>query len=279
MSEVPSLRLNDGWIIPQLGLGTVHIENAEAETAIPRAVEIGYRLFDTAARYGNEEGIGAGIRKAACPREELFITSKVRGSDQGYDATLRAFDESTKRLGTNYLDLYLIHWPLPMVNLFVETWRALIELQKEGRVRSIGVSNFKPSHIERLIEETGVTPAVNQIQLDPSRTRPEMRLHNAYRDVITQSWSPLDQGRPSGVLHAREVSEIAASLGKTSAQVVLRWHIQMGLVAIPKTANPDRMRENISIFDFELSEEMLDQLATLDKGDHEVDDSDTYYEV
>jgi 2,5-diketo-D-gluconate reductase A len=278
MTNIPILRLNDGHAIPALGLGTVHMDDACAANVIPTAIDLGYRLIDTASRYGNENGIGEGIRNTRVPRDQLLLTSKVRGRDQGFDATLRAFDESVLRLGTDYLDLYLIHWPLPMLDKYVDTWKALVALQKDGRVRSIGVSNFLPHHIDRLVAETGVVPAVNQVQVDPQRTRPTIREYDHNKGILTESWRPLAGCEANSSHDSPIVTKIAESHNKTNAQVLLRWHVQLGLVPIPKTADSQRLSENIDVFDFSLTTSDMNALTTLDRGDEGADDANTYYE-
>ncbi|WP_341358187.1 aldo/keto reductase [Georgenia sp. M64] len=260
MTTVPLLTLNDGHRLPAIGLGTYPMTDEVAATAVASALRMGYRLVDTAAKYGNEVGVGRGIADSGVPREEVLLTSKLRGQDQGYDETLRAFDASRRDLGVDYLDLYLIHWPLPRVDKFVDTWRALIRLREEGLVRSIGVSNFTVDHLDRLITETGVTPAVNQIELHPAFPQEQMRAAHAERGIITQSWSPLGRAR---LLDAPAIVEAAGHHGVTPAQAVLRWHHQLGAVPIPKSADPERQRENLDIFRFALHEPELDRISAL----------------
>ncbi|GAA3319958.1 MULTISPECIES: aldo/keto reductase [Arthrobacter] len=272
MALAPTVRLNDGNAIPQIGLGTWPLDDAQVATAVVSAVELGYRHVDTAYRYGNEAGVGQGVRDCGVPREELFITTKLDGTHQGRDRAVDGLEGSLKRLGLDYVDLLLIHWPLPQRNEFVSTWETFERLQAEGKVRSIGVSNFKPTHLERLLEETSVVPAVNQIQISPSITRIDQRAFNGSHGIATESYSPLGAGRD--LLNAPVLAAIAKKHGKTPGQVVLRWHVQEGLVAIPKSANPLRMKENLDVFDFALDHDDLSAIATLDAGADAGVDSD-----
>ena len=272
MALAPTVRLNDGNAIPQIGLGTWPLDDAQVATAVVSAVELGYRHVDTAYRYGNEAGVGQGVRDCGVPREELFITTKLDGTHQGRDRAVDGLEGSLKRLGLDYVDLLLIHWPLPQRNEFVSTWETFERLQAEGKVRSIGVSNFKPSHLERLLEETSVVPAVNQIQISPSITRIDERAFNGNHGIATESYSPLGAGRD--LLNAPVLAAIGKKHGKTPGQVVLRWHVQEGLVAIPKSANPLRMKENLDVFDFALDHDDLSAIATLDAGADAGVDSD-----
>jgi len=259
--SVPMITLNDGTKIPQLGLGVWKMPDDEAPGIIISALNNGYRHIDTAAIYGNEVGVGKGIAQSDVARDDIFVTSKLWNDRQGYDETLRAFDESMDKLGFDTLDLYLIHWPMPAKDKFVETWKAFIRLRDEGRVRAIGVSNFLPDHLERLVDETGVTPALNQVELHPRFQQLSQRAAHEKLGIATECWSPLGQGE---VLGEPALIEIASRHGKTAAQVILRWEIQLGLITIPKSSNHDRMRENISVFDFELSMEEMAQIAALD---------------
>ncbi|WP_284980595.1 aldo/keto reductase [Arthrobacter sp. efr-133-TYG-118] len=272
MALAPTVRLNDGNAIPQIGLGTWPLDDAQVATAVVSAVELGYRHVDTAYRYGNEAGVGQGVRDCGIPREELFITTKLDGTHQGRDRAVEGLEGSLSRLGLDYVDLLLIHWPLPQRNEFVSTWETFERLQAEGKVRSIGVSNFKPSHLERLLEETSVVPAVNQIQISPSITRIDERAFNGNHGIATESYSPLGAGRD--LLNAPVLAAIGKKHGKTPGQVVLRWHVQEGLVAIPKSANPLRMKENLDVFDFVLDHDDLSAIATLDAGADAGVDSD-----
>lgn len=252
MPAVPSLVMNNGIQIPQLGFGVFLIPPEETEKAASDALSAGYRLIDTAQGYRNEEGVGAAIASAGIQRDELFITTKLTNSEQGYDKALRAFDESMNKLGLDVLDLFLIHWPQPMFDQYVETWRAFERLLADGRVSSIGVSNFEIEHLERLLAETDVVPAVNQVELHPEFPQEELREFHAEHGILTESWGPLGQGK--GLLENPHILDVARRKGRTPGQVVLRWHIQLGNVVIPKSVNPDRIRENIDIFDFELDE-------------------------
>jgi 2,5-diketo-D-gluconate reductase A len=277
-SPVPIVKLRDGRELPQIGFGTVNLDDLAAEKAIPRAINSGYRLIDTASRYGNEAGVGRAIQSVDVSRESLWLTSKVRGRDQGYNETLRAFTRSAADLRVDYIDLYLIHWPLPMLDKYLETWKAMITLQADDLVQSIGVSNFLPEHIERLISETGVVPAVNQVQVDIERTRPGIRRYGESVGIVTESWSPLAQAKRGTCFTAPQVDAIARKHSKTRSQIILRWHVQNGLVPIPKSGNPSRMAENIDIFDFRLDDEDQTLLEQLDRGDAGTDDPMTYYE-
>jgi 2,5-diketo-D-gluconate reductase A len=263
MTPAPIVELLDGNSIPQLGLGTWPLDDDEVQVAIAAALDSGYRLIDSATRYDNERGVGQAVAESDVPREEIVVTTKLPGADHGYEAALRGFEESRRRLGLDYVDLYLIHWPLPSVGRFVDTWRAFVHLREEGLVRSIGVSNFTPDQIEQIVEATGVWPAVNQIELHPEFAQPRLREWHAAHGVAIESWRPLGRG----VLDRPAIERIAAAHGRTPAQVVLRWHIQLGLIAIPKSAHPERIAQNIAIFDFELSEAELAEIASLD-GDN-----------
>ncbi|MEV7381379.1 aldo/keto reductase [Streptomyces lydicus] len=264
MSKVPAITLNNGIAMPQLGFGVWQIPDDEAFTAVGQALETGYRSIDTAAIYGNEEGTGKALAASGIPREELFVTTKLWNSDQGYDSTLRAFDASLGKLGLEYVDLYLIHWPLPSRDNYVATYRAFEKIQAEGRAKAIGVSNFQPAHLERLLAETSVVPAVNQIELHPQFQQAESRAFHARHGIATEAWSPLGQGK--GLLEDPTIGRLAAKHGKTAAQVVLRWHLQLGNVVIPKSVTPSRIAENIDVFGFELDAEDLAALAGLDAG-------------
>ncbi|SHO63453.1 2,5-diketo-D-gluconate reductase A [Pseudoxanthobacter soli DSM 19599] len=264
MTTQPHLTFNDGRAIPQVGLGVWQTPNDVAVTAVRTALEAGYRHVDTAAIYENETGVGEGIRAAGLPRDDLFVTTKVWNADQGFDATLKAADASLKRLGLDHVDLYLIHWPAPRKGLFVDTWRALVRLREEGRARSIGVSNFEVEHLDRIIAETGVTPAINQIELHPRFQQKALRAAHAERGIVTQSWSPLGQGT---LLADPAIAAIAAKHGRTPAQVIIRWHIDSGLVVIPKSVTPSRIVENFDVFGFKLDEADLAAIAALDAQD------------
>ena len=264
MSTQPHVTFNDGRSIPQIGLGVWQTPNDVAVTAVKTALDAGYRHIDTAAIYGNEEGVGEGIRASGVGREDIFLTTKVWNDDQGFDETLRAMDKSLAKLGTDYVDLYLIHWPSAYRGKYVETWKALVRLREEGKARSIGVSNFEGTYIDELIEATGVTPALNQIQLHPRFQQATMRAKHEALGVVTQSWSPLGQGQ---LLADPVIAEIAARHGKSPAQVIIRWHLDLGLVVIPKSVTPSRIVENFDVFDFSLSDEDKAAIAGLDAKD------------
>ncbi|GAA4104015.1 aldo/keto reductase [Actinomadura miaoliensis] len=261
---VPNVTFNNGVTMPQLGYGVWQVPDAEAERVVKVALETGYRSVDTAAAYENEEGTGRALRESGVPREELFVTTKLWNSDQGYDSTLRAFDASMERLGLEYLDLYLIHWPMPSRDLYVDTWRAFEKLYADGRVRAIGVSNFTVETLTRLFDETEVVPVLNQIELHPYLQQEELRAFHAEHGILTEAWSPLGQGQ--GLLEDAELARLAGRHGKTPAQLVLRWHLELGNVVIPKSATPSRIAENFDVFDFELTDEDKAAIAALDKG-------------
>jgi 2,5-diketo-D-gluconate reductase A len=265
MSTVPSLVMNNGLQIPQLGFGVFLVPPEETKQAVTEALEAGYRLIDTAQGYRNEEGVGAAIAESIVPRDELFITTKLTNSEQGYDTTLAAFDGSMDKLGIDVLDLFLIHWPQPMFDQYVETWRAFEKLLADGRVRSIGVSNFEIPHLQRLLAETDVTPVVNQIELHPEFPQEELREFHQEHGIVTESWGPLGQGK--GLLENPQIVEVAQRKDRTPAQVVLRWHVQLGCVVIPKSVNPDRIRENINIFDFELDDADMAEISKVRTGE------------
>ncbi|HEY8595799.1 MAG TPA: aldo/keto reductase [Devosiaceae bacterium] len=257
----PVLTLNDGIMIPQLGFGVWQVEDKTAPAAVGEALKVGYRLIDTAQGYDNEQGVGEAFRASGLGRDDVFITTKLRNREQGYDATLRAFDQSMQKLGLDVLDLFLIHWPLPDLNTYVETWKAFVKLKADGRIRSIGVSNFNPSHLERIIGETGVTPSVNQIELHPRFQQRAVRDFHAEHGITIESWSPLGQGK---VLSDPVIQAIAEKYGRSAAQVILRWHLEQGLIAIPKSVTPSRIAENFEIFDFSLDAEDMAQIDALD---------------
>lgn len=268
----PRLSLNDGNFMPQLGIGVWQVPEAETARVVGDALEIGYRLFDGAAAYQNETGLGVGLRQTEILRDQLFVTSKLWNSDHGHDAALRACEASLDRLGLDYLDLYLIHWPVPAADLYVESWQALIRLKEEGRVRSIGVANFHEAHLQRLIDETGVTPAVNQIELHPSLAQVALRQTDRALGIVTQSWSPLGRGD----LDLPEVREIAGRLGCTPAQVVLRWHLQHGMSVIPKSVSAARLAENFQALDIELPDADMAVLDGLERGHRTGPDPETF---
>jgi 2,5-diketo-D-gluconate reductase A len=255
VTSIPQHTLNDGTVIPALGLGTWPMDDAEAERAVTTALEAGYRLIDTAANYRNETGVGRAVAGAGVPREEIVVTTKLPGRHHGYEETLASFEESRARLGLEYVDLYLIHWPLPRVDRYVDSWKAMIKLREDGLVRSIGVSNFTPAHIGRLEKETGVLPSVNQVELHPFFPQDELRAHHADKGVLTESWSPL--GRGSQLLDDLAVAAVADAHGVTPAQAVLRWHLQLGALPVPKSSDPGRQRANLDVFGFELDEAQM----------------------
>lgn len=263
MSAIPSIPLNDGHRIPQLGFGVFKTPPAETAAAVGAAFDAGYRHIDTAAIYGNEEGVGQAIAASGLARDELFITTKLWNADQGYDSALKALDLSLDKLKLDYVDLYLIHWPVPSRGLALDSWKALIEAREAGKIRSIGVSNFRAEDLDAIIEATGVTPVLNQIELHPLLQQIELRDVDATRDIVTESWSPLAQG--GEVLDDPRLKTIAAKYGKSPAQVVLRWHIELGLVVIPKSVTPSRIRDNADIFDFSLDAADLAVIAELNQ--------------
>lgn len=271
---VPTVTLNNGVTLPQVGLGVWQArEGAEVERAVQTALEAGYRLIDTAAIYGNEAGVGRAVRASGLQREELFITTKLWNAHHAYDDALRAFESSLRTLDCGYIDLYLIHWPLPMEGRFTEAWKALEELYRRGQVRAIGVSNFKPHHLEQLLNEARVAPAVNQIELHPFFQQRATRAACAARGIVVESYSPLMHG--GEVLAQPAIAELARRYGRTPAQVVLRWHVQSGMVVIPKSVTPQRIRENIALFNFALTDEDMAAIERLDRGQRIGADPDT----
>jgi 2,5-diketo-D-gluconate reductase A len=273
VSKVPTITLNNGVQMPRLGFGVWQIEDRDATAAVSTALEAGYRSIDTAAAYGNEKGTGRALATSGLPRQELFVTTKLWNNSHGYDAALRAIDASLAKLRLDYVDLYLIHWPQPRRDAYAETWRALEKIAADGRARAIGVSNFPPAHLRRLFAESDVVPAVNQIELHPYFTQPQLRALHAEHGIITEAWSPLGQGR--GLLSEPVIARIAERHGRTPAQVVLRWHLTLGNVVIPKSVTPSRIRENADVFGFDLSDQDLADLATLDDGTRLGPDPDT----
>ncbi|MFJ5724215.1 aldo/keto reductase [Streptomyces sp. NPDC093149] len=264
MSKVPSITLNNGVEMPQLGYGVWQVPDDEAARTVATAIEAGYRSIDTAAIYENEQGTGRAVAASGVAREELFVTTKLWNSEQGYDSTLRAFDASLDKLGLDYVDLYLIHWPVPAKDAYIDTYKAFEKIYSEGRAKAIGVSNFLPEHLERLLGETSVVPVINQIELHPQLQQAESRALHAKHGIATEAWSPLGQGK--GLLEVPTVVAIARKHGRTPAQVVLRWHIQTGNVVIPKSVTPSRIVENLDVFGFELDADDLAAFAALDEG-------------
>jgi 2,5-diketo-D-gluconate reductase A len=271
--SIPTIELRDGDPIPQLGFGVFQVPPAETATAVFTALEAGYRHLDTAAAYGNEAEVGQAVRASGLDRGEVFLTTKCFNDDQGYDKARHAFDASLKRLEYDYVDLYLIHWPVPAHDRYVDTWRAFIELQQEGLIRSIGVSNFQPPHLERLIEETGVTPSVNQVELHPLFAQRGLRRVHEDLGIVTEAWSPLGQGRELG---EPVIKEIAERHDRTPAQVIIRWHLQLRNVVIPKSVTPERITENIDVFGFELDSDDMAAIEALDAGERIGPDPDTF---
>lgn len=267
MTALPArhISLNSGYTIPQLGFGLFQIDPAETERIVLDALEVGYRHLDTAMIYRNEEAVGRAIRSSGVPRDELFITTKLFRGDHGFRPALDALPASLERLGLEYVDMYLVHWPAPARNAYVESWRALEQMRDAGLARTIGVCNFLPEHLDRLLAETDVVPAVNQIELHPAFQQRAQRAHDEPLGIVTESWAPLGQGAyPLDELHG--MSDIAQRHGKSAAQVVIRWHLQQGLVAFPKTVHRNRMVENADVFGFELSDADMDTIATHDRG-------------
>jgi len=270
--SAPTIPLNNGKTIPQIGFGTSPLNDKEVVPAVIVAIEAGYRHIDTAYRYNNERGVGQGIRDSGIDREDLFVTTKLDGPFQGNDRAIGGLDESLRRLGLDYVDLLLIHWPLPQRDEYVSTWKTFEKLVADGKARSIGLSNFKPAHIDRLLAEATIRPTVNQIQLNPRITRPEQRAYNSEQGIVTEAWSPLGAG--NDLLENPTLAAIAAKYGKTPGQVVLRWHIELGTVAIPRSRNPDRIAQNIDIFDFALTDDEITAISALDTGKESRVDSD-----
>jgi 2,5-diketo-D-gluconate reductase A len=261
VAHQPIVTFHDGHSIPQVGLGVWQTPQNIAAPTVRTAIDAGYRHIDTASGYDNEQGVGEGIRSSGLDRKDIFITTKLRNDDQGYDRTLRAFEGSLKKLGTDHVDLYLIHWPSPHRSLYLETWKAFVRIREEGRARSIGVSNFYPDHLERIIGETGVVPVINQIELHPDFQQKTVQDVHRKLNIVTESWSPLGQGK---FITNPVIGQIAKKHGKTPAQVIIRWHIDSGLVVIPKSVTPSRIEENFKVFDFKLDAEDMAAVAKLD---------------
>jgi 2,5-diketo-D-gluconate reductase A len=273
MRGVSTITLNNNVRIPQLGFGTFQVSPRDTERVVSTALEAGYRSIDTAAAYHNEKGVGKAIASSGLPRDEIFVTTKLWNADHGYDRALRAFEASARRLGLDTVDLYLIHWPVPSADRYVETWKALEKLAADGRVRAIGVSNFAVEHLQRLFAETGTVPAVNQIELHPYFTQSELRELHAQHGIATEAWSPLAQG---AALSDRTIIRLADRYGVTPAQLVLRWHLQLGNIVIPKSANPTRIRQNRDVFSFELSAQDVEAITALDTGRRRFADPATF---
>jgi 2,5-diketo-D-gluconate reductase A len=274
VATVPTIALNNGVEIPQLGFGVYQIPPKETADAVGAALEIGYRHIDTAEMYRNERGVGDAVRSSGIPRDEVFVTSKLNNGFHRRDDALRAFDQTLADLGLETLDLFLVHWPLPTIDVdYVETWKAMEEIYRSGRCRAIGVSNFNPHHLRRLFAETEIRPAVNQIEIHPYLTQDELRAFDAEHQIVTEAWSPIAQGK---VLDDPAVVRVAERYGKTPAQVVLRWHVQRGDVVFPKSVTRSRMEENFAIFDFALDEDAMGDLTALNRDERTGPDPDTF---
>ncbi len=274
MATVPTIRLNNGVEIPQLGFGVYQIEPEDTVEAVRSALEVGYRHIDTAEMYGNEKEVGQAVRESGIDRSEVFVTSKLDNGFHRRDDALRAFDRTLADLGFDQLDLFLVHWPLPTIDVdYVETWKAMEEIYAGGRCRAIGVSNFNPHHLRRLFAETTVRPAVNQIEVHPYLANDEVRAFDAEHEIVTEAWSPIAQGK---VLDDPAIAAIAGALGRTPAQVVLRWHVQRGDVVFPKSVTRERIEQNFAIFDFELDEGQMATISALDRGERTGPDPDTF---
>jgi 2,5-diketo-D-gluconate reductase A len=264
IKSIPTIDLGGDVEIPQLGFGVFQVPPADTAETVTVALQTGYRHIDTAAAYRNERAVGEALAASGLARDDYFVTTKLWNTDQGYDSTLKAFDASLGRLALDYVDLYLIHWPAPGKDRYVDTWKAFLELQEDGRIRAIGVSNFQPAHLQRLIDETGVSPAINQVELHPRLQQDDLRAFHREHAIVTEAWAPLAQGQ---LLQEPALAEIAQRHGKTPAQVVLRWHIELGNVVIPKSVTPSRIRENLDLFDFELGEEDLAAIRGLNRDE------------
>jgi len=274
MATVPTITLNNGVEIPQLGFGVYQVEPEETAQAVQTALEVGYRHIDTAEMYGNEKGVGEGIRNSGVPREEVFITSKLNNGFHAREDALRAFDGTIEALGFDDVDLFLIHWPLPGIDVdYVETWKAMEEIYRSGRAKSIGVSNFNAHHLRKLHGETEIVPAVNQIEVHPYLAQDELRAFNAQHQIATEAWSPIAQGK---VLDDPAILRVAERYGKTASQVTLRWHVQRGDIVFPKSVTRSRVEENFAVFDFELSEDDLREITALDRNERTGPDPDTF---
>lgn len=272
--SVPSIRLNDGSQIPQFGFGVYQIEPKDTVAAVKQALELGYRHIDTAQMYGNEAEVGQAIKESGIDPSEIWVTSKLNNGFHKHDDAMQAIDDSLSRLGIEQLDMFIIHWPLPTIDVdFVDTWRAMEQMQSEGKVRTIGVSNFQVSHLERIIKESDTIPAVNQIELHPYLTQRDLTLFGATHGIATEAWSPIAQG---AVLDEPILKSIGEKYGKSAAQVTLRWHIQLGYIVFPKSVNPERMKQNIEIFDFELTNDEMAQITGLNKDERTGPDPDTF---
>jgi 2,5-diketo-D-gluconate reductase A len=272
-TTIPTVQLNDGEQIPQLGFGVFQVPPEQTVETVVRALQVGYRHIDTAKAYNNEAEVGQAIHAAGLAREDVYVTTKCFNDDHGYDQAKRALHASLERLEMSHVDLYLIHWPVPAHDKYVETWKALAELQRDGLTRSIGVSNFQPAHLERIIAETGVTPAVNQVELHPYLQQPGLRREHADLGIVTEAWSPLAQGL---VLDDEALVDVAERHGVTTGQVVLRWHLQLGHVVFPKSVTPERIEQNFDVFGFTLTDDDMAAIEALDRGERTGPDPDTF---
>jgi 2,5-diketo-D-gluconate reductase A len=272
-TDVPAVELNNGVRIPQFGFGVFQIPPEDTAQAVRTALEAGYRHIDTAQMYRNEEGVGAGVAESGLAREDVFVTTKLANDAHGHDNAITALEGSLRRLGFDYVDLYLIHWPLPHKDNYVRTWQGFEDILRAGKARAIGVSNFQPAHLDRLAEETATVPAVNQIELHPALQQAELRAYHREHGIATEAWSPLAQAE---VLGDPVLKELAEKHGRTAAQVVLRWHIQLGTIVFPKSSSPERIRQNIDVFGFELDDEDMAAIGELDAGHRTGPDPDTF---
>jgi 2,5-diketo-D-gluconate reductase A len=274
MATVPTITLNNGVEIPQLGFGVYQVPPEETAKAVQSALEVGYRHIDTAEMYRNEEGVGEGIRNSGIPREEVFVTSKLNNGFHAHDDALKAFDGTLAALGFDYVDLFLVHWPLPGIDVdYVETWQAMEEIYRSGRAKSIGVSNFKEHHLRRLVSDTEIRPAVNQIEIHPYLVQDDLRAFDAEHGIATEAWSPIAQGK---VLTDPTIVRVAERHGRTPSQVTLRWHLQRGDIVFPKSVTRSRVEENFAVFDFELTEDDMREITALDRGERTGPDPDTF---
>jgi len=262
-SAVPTVTLNNGSTIPQFGYGVFQVPPEDTAELVAKALDVGYRHIDTAALYGNEEGVGQAVRDSGLAREDVFVTTKLGNPDQGAEPGLAAFETSLGLLGMDYVDLYLIHWPMPARDLYVETWQMMEKLYAEGRARAIGVSNFQPNHLRRLQTEATVLPAVNQVELHPTFNQADLRKVHDQMGIATEAWAPIAQGAE---LDNQTIGEIAERVGRTPAQVILRWHLQIGTIVFPKSATPSRIEENFDVFDFELDDSDITSISALESG-------------
>lgn len=270
--NIPTIKLHDGYEIPAIGLGTVYLRGEPGVDAITSAIRNGYRLIDSAIRYDNEGAVGEAVRQSGIPREQLFLTSKLRAQYFDYDDALEMIRESLYRANLDYWDLFLLHWPNPKQDKYVEAWRALIQAKENGWIRSIGVSNFMPEHLDRLIEETGEIPVINQIEMHPYFSQVEQRQADKERGIITEAWSPLSRART--VTHDETIAELARQKGKTVSQVILRWHVQLGVIPLPRSSSELHQKENLDVFNFELTEDEMETLNALTKPDGRIDNQD-----